>query len=69
MGIAYGSRTIELFWSRVAGQTSASHYELYRNGSLIETLDALSYMDRDVMPGTEYEYNIWSVSAVGYRSD
>lgn len=23
----------------------AAHYELYRNGSMIETIDALSYMD------------------------
>jgi len=67
--LAYSSRTVEIFWSRVVRSTPAAQYELYRNGVLIDTMDVLSYMDRDVMPGNDYNYTIRSVSAFGLRSE
>ena len=67
--LAYGPRTVELFWSRVEGNaTPVERYDVYRNGELIDTVVSISYMDFDLNPDTEYTYTIRSVSADDVRS-
>ncbi len=68
--LAYGPRTAELFWARVElNATFVSGYDIYRNGSLIDTVSSVSYMDFNLVPDTEYTYKVFSVSDSGVRSE
>lgn len=67
--LAYSPDTVELSWSRVVGNaTCATAYEVYRDGTLIATVDALSLMEYELEPDTEYRYDVRSLAADGRRS-
>ena len=55
---------MRLTWARVAG---ASRYQLRRNGILIATTPATSYLDR--RPNKRPSYTIRSVNAAGTSVD
>lgn len=67
-GIAYSASSIEIFWDRATSSNSTvTAYEIYRNGHLINTLDALSYFDDSLEADTSYEYEVKAVDANGVR--
>ncbi len=62
----YSSRSAELFWERPvkAGLT----YDVLQNDSLVHTTDGVSFYIRDLVPGTDYEFEVVAVDAEGNRS-
>lgn len=65
-GIAYSSSSIEIFWDRASSDSSTVvAYDIYRNGSLIDTRDALSFFDDSLRAGVEYTYEVRAVDANG----
>ena len=62
----YSSRSAELFWDRSSefGLT----YDVSRDGVLIHTTDGVSFFDRDLTPGTSYDYQVVAVDPAGNRS-
>lgn len=67
-GIAYSSSSIEIFWDRATSPGSlVTSYEIYRNGILLDTRDALSYFDEALGAGIEYRYEVKAVDANGVR--
>lgn len=67
-GIAYSASSIEIFWDRAASSDSVvTGYEIYRNGRLVDTLDALSYFDDSLDADTAYQYEVKAVDANGVR--
>ena len=67
-GIAYSSSSIEIFWDRATSDSSTVvAYDIYRNGNLIDTRDALSFFDDSLRAGVEYRYEVRAVDANGVR--
>jgi hypothetical protein len=63
-----GSRSIELVWERSTEKDFAS-YRVFRGGQQIaEGVTAPSYSDRDVKPGTRYEYRVSALDNAGNES-
>ncbi len=64
--LAYGPTTVEVLWQRARpGYSTVAAYEVYRDGELLDTVDALSLMDEDLEPGTTYIYEVRSISLGG----
>lgn len=53
---------ITLSWSASAG---AIGYKIYRDGALLDTVTGTSYIDSDLIPGTEYTYGVLAYDAGG----
>lgn len=51
----YSESAIELFWDR---QSDMERYDVYRNGVLLTSTDAVSYFDDTLQQGTEYLYRV-----------
>lgn len=67
-GIAYSASSIEIFWDRASSSNSiVTAYEIYRNGRLVDTLDALSYFDDSLNADTAYEYEVRAIDSNGAR--
>lgn len=67
-GIAYSSSSLEIFWDRASSTDSfVTEYEISRDGSLVATLDALSFVDDSLDDDTEYQYEVRAVDANGVR--
>jgi len=66
---AYSSTTIELFWNRSTDDVVVVGYEITRNGTLITTLDGLSFVDQELVQGPVYTYTVTAVDNDGNRSD
>lgn len=65
-GVTYSSSSIEIFWDRATSDNSTVvAYDIYRNGSLIDTRDALSFFDDSLRAGVEYRYEVRAVDANG----
>lgn len=63
-----GSRSIELVWERNTEKDFAG-YRVYRDGKLIaEGLTGPVFSDRDVKPGTKYEYQVSALDNAGNES-
>lgn len=62
-----GARTIELRWDRNIEKDFAA-YRIYRNGTKIAEDTAPAYSDRDVQPGTRYQYQVSAVDTAGNES-
>ncbi len=66
-GIA-GTRSIELFWDRVADADLAG-YRIYRNGTRIaDGVQTPAYSDANVVAGTKYSYQLSAVDQSGNES-
>lgn len=60
--LAYGPTIVEVLWERAqSGYSTVTAYEVYRDGELLDTVDALSLMDEDLEPGTTYTYEVRSI--------
>jgi hypothetical protein len=65
-GLAYSSSSIEIFWDRASSMNAhVTAYEIYRNGVLVDTLDALSYFDESLDADTAYEYEVRAMDSNG----
>jgi len=63
-----GTRSMELVWDRNAEKDFAA-YRIYRNGSLLpQTSASPAFSDRDVQPGTKYEYQVSALDTAGNES-
>jgi len=67
-GRVYSSSTAELFWDRVSHSVAVDVYEIFRDGQLLATTSGDSHVDRDLMPGTTYRYQVRALYADGTRS-
>ncbi len=66
-GVVYTDTEVELFWDPSPDDTVVS-YQIARDGVDVANVDALSYYDNTVQPGTTYEFTLRSVNADGVRS-
>jgi len=65
-GLAYSSSTVEIFWDRAESDTSTiTGYEIFRDGELVDTRDALSFLDDGLAPGVEHTYEVAAIDADG----
>ena len=63
-----GSRSIDLVWDRNTEKDFAA-YRVFRNGQQIaEGITAPSFSDRDVKPGTRYQYQVSALDNAGNQS-
>ena len=67
-GNAYSSSSLEIFWDRASSTDSfVTEYEISRNGNVVATLDALSFLDDSLDDDTEYQYEVRAIDANGVR--
>ena len=53
--VSIGSRTVELRWDESTDDTAVAGYKLYRNGTLVKTIEsATTTIDSGLIPETEY---------------
>lgn len=62
-----GGGEIDLAWDPPAddGGTPVTHYNVYRDGSLVATTNQTSYLDTGLDPDTTYSYEVSAVNLVG----
>lgn len=64
--VAYDQNAIELFWNRQPTRFPQTLIEIYRDGELIDTTDAMfSFFDRDVVDEPESTYSIRAIDENG----
>lgn len=63
--VRYSDSTGELFWNR---EPRAEFTEVERQGVIIATTQAISFVDRTRLPGVNYTYNLTAISSDGQRS-
>ena len=68
---AAGSTRVDLDWNAATDNVGVTGYRIYRDGSLLTTVDdePTSYADTTVLASTEYEYVVRALDAVGNVSD
>lgn len=66
-----GPFEITLTWSQAAGSAKVKGYRVYRDGSLLGTVDfpRTNYVDTAVSPGKSYAYEVVAVDARDAESD
>jgi fibronectin type 3 domain-containing protein len=67
---AFSSTRLDVLWGS-SSSTNAAYYEVYRNGTMIGTVDipqAPHYSDNGLSPSTTYTYSVDTVSSNGVRS-
>lgn len=68
-GVAYTDTETEIFWEAADTSVAVVGYDIVRNGTTIaQSLDALSYYDNLVAPGSSYEYQVIAVDSTNRRS-
>ena len=65
----YSDTAAELFWERATDDGIVVAYEVYRNGELLQVLDATSFFDDTLQKGTPYQYRIVALDNDGERSE
>lgn len=60
--------TASLSWSGAADNMAVTGYEVFRDGTLIESLVGAAYTDSGLASSTDYEYAVKAVDAAGNRS-
>lgn len=65
---AYSSTAAEIFWDRSNDDGIVVAYEIQRNDTLVDTIDALSYFDSSLSPATNYVYTVTAIDDEGNRS-
>jgi fibronectin type 3 domain-containing protein len=56
---------VELDWEAAEDDVGVTGYRVYRNGSLIATVTATSYVDGTVLQGSTYRYAVRALDAAG----
>ena len=64
----YSNTAAELFWEPSWDDGRVVGYEVYRDGRLVATLDATSWLDGAVEPGARHEYAVLAIDDDGRRS-
>ncbi|MGL4523627.1 MAG: carbohydrate-binding protein [Bacilli bacterium] len=59
------STKIWLQWSEPTNATGKTTYGIFRNGTLVKTLDQLEFVDRNLATNTNYEYTVVATDASG----
>ena len=62
------SSAVTLSWSPATDNVAVTGYTIYRNGVPIVSTAALSYIDSNVVPGTNYIYTVDAFDAAGNHS-
>ena len=65
---AIGPNQIHLSWSPSTDDGTVAAYEIFRNGSLIDTTPVTNYDAFGLAPTTTYEFAVRAVDSVGLRS-
>lgn len=68
LGRTYSSTSGAIAWERATDDRLVVGYELTRDGRILGTFDALSYIDRSLRPWTSHRYTITSIDTAGQRS-
>ena len=67
--IAYSGTAGAVRWQRSTDDRGAvPGYEVSRDGVVLGTFDALSYVERDLAPGRTYAYRVVAIDGAGQRS-
>lgn len=61
--------SIDLMWRASIDNVAVDHYEIYRDGALINKTNNTRYMDVNLNSNTEYSYHIKAVDKAGNVSD
>lgn len=69
VGTVYSSTSGEIFWKRATPEESIVKYDIYRDGELVDTRDALSYYDDSLTDGNRYTYYVVAIDINGRRSE
>jgi len=62
------SDLVSLAWSESYDDSGIDEYKLYRNGSVLASVEDTEYDDRDVAPGQQYEYYVVAYDKAGNKS-
>lgn len=65
LGQVYSSTALEIFWEPAQGGDPVIGYQIFRNGEQLNVLDAKSFFDSGLTPGTEYRYSVVPVNSTG----
>jgi chitodextrinase len=60
-----GFQLAQIAWTPDTDNVGVAGYHLYRNGSLIDTVNGLSFTDTGLTPGTTYHYALSAFDATG----
>jgi hypothetical protein len=63
-----GYQLAQIAWTPDTDNVGVAGYRLYRNGTLIATVNALSYTDTGLTPGAAYRYTLTAFDAAGNAS-
>ena len=66
-GSVYSSSAVELFWQITTEQTVV-HFDIYRNGNRVASLNGQSYFDDTLSADTAYQYEVVATFNTGSRS-
>ena len=67
-GLVYGPFSLEIFWSPPSGATS-SRYAIYRDDTLLEVCDCVSFYEDNVRPDTDYRYTVIPMNEAGVQAE
>jgi chitodextrinase len=68
VAIPAGSTSIGLSWQPAPGDTLATEYRVFRNGTAVVTLSGTTHMDAGLTPSTNYTYWVAAVDVAGHLS-
>lgn len=61
--------SIKLSWDSVSYEEGIEEYEVYRNGSSVDTRKGTSFSDKDLDEDTTYEYEVKAIAENGQESE
>ena len=67
--VVYSGTAAGLKWRRASDDRGVRGYEIYREGELVDEVDALSYIVRDLVPGSLNNFSVVPVDAAGQRAN
>ncbi len=65
----YGQTQVQVLWTPTTDNVGVAGYNLYRNGTLINTSSQVNYVDSSAVAGTTYSYQVQAFDAQGNTSD
>ncbi len=64
-GAATSTTDVSLSWNAASDPSGIASYNVYRDGTVIATVDTTSYPDRNLTPGVTYRYEVDAVDGAG----